>query len=270
MNNKFRIGELAKMFNISNDTLRLYDKRKLLQADYQEDNKYRYYDISSMFKLSRILFLKNLDISLADIDNYMKNKNAHHLNTMLKKKNDELEERIQQLTNLKQKINSKIDLFDHAKTQLGRISLKRLKSRQGIYIKTYGLQGPNAAKEAFVESNHYLKMSSWLIEGEVSTSLTKEDMDKGIFDQFSYFIEVHGHDLDQDQHLVTLPEEVYACMTVIGPYEDLANHYKVLVDWINERGYTISGNSIENNIVDGDYSNSSAEFITELQIPIHQ
>ena len=75
-------------------------------------------------------------------------------------------------------------------------------------------------------------------------------------------------DLDADVQLVSLPRNEFACMTVIGPYADLVKHYKTLVDWIKDNGYEIAGDSVENNIVDNDYSDSEDEFITEIQIPI--
>lgn len=56
MKGKFLIGELARIFNISADTLRHYDRIGLFQPDPNEKNKYRYYSIGKFFLLSRILF----------------------------------------------------------------------------------------------------------------------------------------------------------------------------------------------------------------------
>jgi len=270
MKDKFLIGELAKIFNISTDTLRHYDKMNLLKPEQDSINSYRYYDISSMFKLSRILFLKNLGISLSEIEDYMKNKNANRLLHMLKKKDEDLDLRIQQLTNLKHKISSKLELFEHAKTQLGKITISTHDERRGIFIKTVGLEDTTEVKEIFKRSENYLKISSWLVEGQVFTSLPKEDMEKGIFNQFRYFIEINPENKVEDFQLEILPKNEYACMAVIGPYEDLINHYRTLVDWITDNGYKIAGDSIENNIVDNDYSDSEDEFITEIQIPIEK
>lgn len=268
MKDKFLIGELAKMFNISTDTLRHYDKKNLLKPEHNSENNYRYYDITSMFKLSRILFLKNLDISLNEIEDYMKNKNSDRLFNMLKKKNEEVDLKIQQLTNLKHKINSKLDLFEYSKTKLDKITITTLDSRRGIFLKTYGLKDSSEVKEIFKKSDNFLKTSSWLVEGEVFTSIPKSDMLKGIFNQFRYFIEVESTDKETNEQLILLPKSIYACLTVIGPYENLVKHYKTLVDWIEENNYEITGDSIENNIVDNDYSDLSDEFITEIQIPI--
>ena len=270
MNDKFLIGELAKMFNISTDTLRHYDKKNLLKPEQDSENNYRYYDITSMFKLSRILFLKNLDISLDEIQDYMKNKNADRLFNMLNKKNEEVDLKIQQLINLKYKINTKLELFKYAKTKLDTIRIETLKDRRGIFLSTYGLEDSSQVKDVFKKSDNYLKMSSWLVEGQVYTSIAKKDMEKGIFNHFRYFIEIESRDKLTDKPLILQAGGKYACMTVIGPYEDLLGHYQTLVDWIDQNNYMINGDSIENNIVDNDYSDSSDEFITEIQIPIKE
>lgn len=268
MKEKFLIGELARMFNISTDTLRHYDKLNLLKPEQDLSNNYRYYDLTGMFKLSRILFLKNLDISLSEIKNYMSHKNADHLLNMLKSKHDDIDHKIQQLTNLKHKIDAKLELFEHAKTKLGQINITSMPPRYGIFIKTTGIEDSKEIKEVFKKSEHYLKMSSWLVEGQIYTSLPKEDMKCGIFNQFRYFIEINPTNQANHGPLEVLEANDYACMTVIGPYTELILHYQTLVQWIIDHGYEIIGDSIENNIVDNDYSDSEDEFITEIQIPI--
>ena len=45
-------------------------------------------------------------------------------------------------------------------------------------------------------------------------------------------------------------------------------HYEILIHWISNHGYKITGNSIEKNIVDYDFSDSEEEYISEIQIPV--
>lgn len=268
MKEKYKIGELAKLYNISTDTLRLYDKLNLLKPFQNNQNNYRYYDVNSMFKLRRILFLKNLGISLKEIDDYMSNKNTDRLSDMLGKKNDEIDLRIQQLSNLKHKIQSKLQLFDLAKSNHNLIMIKSLPERTGVYLDQFGLKEFQDVKNVFKAKSYYLEISQSLAEGQVYTSIPKSDMMNGIFNRFKYFIEIDTSFNEIIPPLVTLPKQDYATMIVFGPYEDLVKHYKTLVDWIRENHYQITSDSIENNIVDNDYSDSSDEFITEIEIPI--
>ncbi|MDU6250186.1 MAG: MerR family transcriptional regulator, partial [Paeniclostridium sordellii] len=64
---KLSIGEVSKIFNISKETLRYYDKIGILKPEVNSQNGYRYYLFKHLEKLSLILGIKLLGISLADI-----------------------------------------------------------------------------------------------------------------------------------------------------------------------------------------------------------
>ena len=65
-----------------------------------------------------------------------------------------------------------------------------------------------------------------------------------------------------------MPKGEYACISFLGPYRDMYRHYEILISWIELNGYEITGNSIEKNIVDYDFSDSEEEYISEIQIPV--
>jgi DNA-binding transcriptional MerR regulator len=270
MKEKFLIGEFARLFNISSDTLRYYDKMDILKPEYDEGNHYRYYNIRSIFKLSRILFLKNLEISLNEINKYMKNKNTDNLLSMLKKKDEELDIKIHQLMNLKHKIHSKLELLENYATEFDQIKVKTIDKRNGIFLDMNELKDEYEIKQEFKKSEKYLKISSWLVEGQIYTSLSKSNMDKGIFNRFRYFIETEIEPFENEihQHLEVLPKNEYACIIVQGPYTEMVKHYRTLVTWIHENEYEIVGDSIEKNIIDYDFTESEIDYVSEIQIPI--
>ncbi|MBN7772472.1 MerR family transcriptional regulator [Clostridium aminobutyricum] len=268
MKDKFLIGELSKIFNISSDTLRYYDKIDLVKPEYDVHNDYRCYSIRDFFKLSRILFLKNLDISLSEIKKYMGNKNTNNLLNLLKKKEEEIDIKINKLVNLKKKIQTKLEFFENIEGELDQIIVKKIPRRIGEFIDVNHLKTDYEMKQTLKRNVDYLKISSWLIEGQIYTSLAKEDMDKGIFTQFRYFIEIVPIDSEFSKQLKVIPEGEYVCITFLGPYSDMVKHYQLLVRWIEENGYQIAGDSIEKNIVDYDFSDSENEYISEIQIPI--
>lgn len=268
MKDKFLIGELSKIFNISTDTLRHYDKIDLIKPEYNENNDYRYYSIRDFFKLSRILFLKNLDISLSEIKKYMSNKNTNNLVCLLKKKEEEIDIKMNKLLNLKNKIQTKLELLENIEGELDQIIIKKIPQRIGAFIDINNLESDYEIKQTLKKNEKYLKISSWLIEGQIYTSLSKENMDKGILNEFRYFIEILPIDSEFCKQLTIIPESEYVCVSFLGPYRDMGKHYQLLIQWIEENGYQIAGDSIEKNIVDYDFSDSENEYISEIQIPI--
>lgn len=268
MKGKFLIGELAKLFNISTDTLRHYDKIELLKPDSNENNGYRYYSIRNLFKLSRILFFKNLDIGLEDIKEYMKNKNINNLLSLLKKKEAEIDMKIHRQMNLKNKIQIKRQLLESINEEPDRVTVKKIPKKIGILLDFNNRESGFDLIQNLKQNEKYFKISSWLIEGQVCTSLSKEDMENRYYNKFKYFIEIVAVDDEQSEQLKMIPENEYACMTFIGPYRDKEKHYEFLIQWIDENGYLIAGDSIEENIVDYDFADSDSEYVSEIQIPV--
>jgi len=268
MKDKFLIGEISKFFNISTDTLRYYEKIDLFKPDHDEYNHYRYYDIKSFLKLSRILFFKSLDISLEDIREYMKHKNIGNLLNLLNKKEEEIDKKIKRLVNLQKKIQNKRELLESIDKEVGKITVKKIPERVGLFLDMSSEEKREEIVEAFKMNEKYLKFSSCLIEGQVYTSISKENIENKIFNQFRYFIEILSFDENVVHRFKVVKENDYACITFVGPYREMQANYEKLINWIDENGYKVIGDSIEKNIVDYDYSDSENEYISEIQIPI--
>lgn len=268
MKEKFLIGELSRIFNISTDTLRYYDKIDLLKPEYDHTNRYRYYSMDKFFILSRILFLKSLDISLKDIKNYFNNQNTDHLLMLLKREEVEIDRKINRLMNLKRKISNKIELIEESNKHIEQIRVERFPERCGVFIDIENIENEYELKKSFKKHEVHFRMSSWLIEGQIYTSISKEDMLEERFEKFNYFIEILPRDENTSLQSKILPENDYACIVFCGSYSNIEHYYRMLIKWIEENGYEIAGDSIEKNIVDYGFSNSEEEYISEIQIPI--
>jgi len=91
-----KIGELSKIAQVSIKTLRYYDRLGLLKpAHIDRFNGYRYYNLSQLPLLNRILALKDLDFSLDQIHELLKlDLTSRSLQNMLRHKADELRSHI--------------------------------------------------------------------------------------------------------------------------------------------------------------------------------
>src|SRR5690554_8136224 len=68
---KYTIDTLAKLANVTTRTLRYYDSIGLLKAKRDKQSNYRYYETEEVDRLKKILFLKELDIPLKNIADYL-------------------------------------------------------------------------------------------------------------------------------------------------------------------------------------------------------
>jgi len=64
---KLTIGKAAKKANVNIQTLRYYERRKLLRPAAREESGYRVYDEESVSRLRFIKFAQDLGFSLTDI-----------------------------------------------------------------------------------------------------------------------------------------------------------------------------------------------------------
>lgn len=121
MQNYFKIGEMAEMFDISVRALHLYDKMGLFKPEYIDDSSgYRYYAPEQVHKLNTIISLKKVGFSLAEINKlFGKNLERSYLLCVLKKKADYFQQQIDiasfNIENIERMIRS-VDVSANAQT----------------------------------------------------------------------------------------------------------------------------------------------------------
>lgn len=105
----FSTGEIAKLCNISRKTLLFYDRIGIITPAYvDEDNGYRYYARRQIHTLELILTLRSLDLPLAHIQSYLKNKSLENYKQLLIKQNEIIEKRIYELKETRKELYHQI------------------------------------------------------------------------------------------------------------------------------------------------------------------
>lgn len=108
MKDFYKIGDIAKLCNISIKTLRYYEEMKLIKpVEVDIYSGYRYYDEENIRQIYRIQFLKSLDLSLQEIRDFDDNNLERHLQTIEEKMND-LKKQKQLVTSLIKQKGEKI------------------------------------------------------------------------------------------------------------------------------------------------------------------
>ena len=96
------IGQFAAMHGINKKTLMWYDEIQLFKpAVINPENGYRYYNYHQSPVLETILLLRELDVSINEIQNFMKNRSARGLKCLLEEKIADLDMQITHLQALR-------------------------------------------------------------------------------------------------------------------------------------------------------------------------
>ena len=72
----FTIGQFAKLHEINKKTLMWYDETGILKPAVIKENGYRYYTFQQSSLLETILMLRELGVSLAEIQHFLQNRCA--------------------------------------------------------------------------------------------------------------------------------------------------------------------------------------------------
>lgn len=75
----FKTGDMARFHNVSSDTVRYYDKEGLVTPTVVKNNKYRYYDINDTLKFSCVTRLREMDVSIDSIKDWLEYDNLNDL-----------------------------------------------------------------------------------------------------------------------------------------------------------------------------------------------
>lgn len=112
---KLSIGQMAKLNNISVQTLRYYEKMGLLSPKWVDaGSKYRYYDIEQSCILDMIKYLKKCDLSLEEIHHILSAEqiDAGQLSCLLEQKQNEIDREMRELDFKKAAIRNILNSLD--------------------------------------------------------------------------------------------------------------------------------------------------------------
>lgn len=109
---KLSIGQVSKIFDISKDTLRYYDKIGILTPEVDKNNGYRYYLLKHLEKLGLILGIKYLGISLADIKKTIESEDVKEYKNLVIREEEIIKRKIKELEGLQEIIHNSKEILD--------------------------------------------------------------------------------------------------------------------------------------------------------------
>ncbi len=103
----FTIGQFADLHEINKKTLMWYDEIGLLKPAAVRENGYRYYTYQQSSTLETILMLRELQVSIREIQEFLKNRSAASLEMLLIEKGRELDHTITHLKKIKKMMSER-------------------------------------------------------------------------------------------------------------------------------------------------------------------
>ena len=261
----YRIGMFATMNHVTIKALRYYDDQGLLTPAYvDEENGYRYYTLSQMADLQRILALKEAGFTL---DNICEMRRGSGTDDFLTKKKAEIIDEIAELTHKLARLESyanrgDVELLNPVRIRkIPETIVATMQTRIESYDDLFDAM-PKMGEEMerlgckCVEPEycftHYLESGHQEEQNLIETCQAVTEM-------------------QQDSALVkfqVFPEIEVACIFHKGSYDKFSKSYEMIMRYIEDNGYEICGN-IREKYIDGIWNKETEEdWLSEIQIPV--
>ncbi|MEM1506241.1 helix-turn-helix domain-containing protein [Domibacillus sp. 8LH] len=271
------IGEMAKLNNISIQTLRYYDKIDLFKPEYIDpDNQYRYYSIRQIFYLDIIKYLKYIGTPLEEIRRMIELP-PESMYKFLDQQELTIEEQIKKLENVQQLLNQrKSQLREQillTNQQRGVVYTRKIEERSILKMDCTAKVTPLDPPDVY-----FRKLANVLEEAEATVNnlygciyplKQYESTEKICYS--SLYTSISKTDLalvPPGIYIDSIPRGTYMCIAFKWSKADYYDHFSKLKNAYYSSGFSIEANVYEVSLPNNYASSKDEDFITELQVLI--
>lgn len=235
----FTIGEFSRLTGLTVKALRFYHEEGLLVPTTVNDQTgYRYYDASKVELARTIAFLKELDFSLAEIRELLREcDDAAGLTAALERQRDAIDERIRRLKKARQLLDEFLQAQREGKTMLTTTATAQCeeKSLPAMKIAAYRMQAPY--KECGAGFAKIGKAFWSQICGPAL--LLCYDMEYQEVANFEACMPVKGGQSRDGIEVRELPAARCVSLLHQGPYEKIGRSYEKALAYVKEKNYEL-------------------------------
>ena len=266
-NGLLTIGQFADMHGINKKTLMWYDEIDLFHPAFiNPDNGYRYYSYHQSLILETILLLRELDVSIPEIQNFMKNRSASRLKVLLDEKIEELDQRMLHLQAVRN------TLCGHRENMLTLLTMD-LSGITVIHKEEQCLVTVDIDPDTSFEKEVELitaKTTSYrlgrLHDASYGSMIPVSSLLDGHFDAYTnLFIEIPF--LKQEVGLHIQPGGTYLRAFHKGSWDELPKRYQAILSFAQDHRFTLSGYSYEKGINET-VIDRLEDYIVQIEIPV--
>lgn len=270
----YKIGEVAKLLDISVDTIRFYEKENILNPHRKNDSKYRIYETWDLFFLMECLKYRSMNFSVKDISQVIHKESMEYYTKKLQSKRDVLREEIKtklQLDSYMEKYQQKIET---AVLNKGNFWFQKTPAK---YYISYTTSHNDIYQD--IDKNQklfpvWLKYFPFVEFGQNISREIVNNIQLANQCEWSLVIEKKYADLMKiplDDSVKTIPEQL-CLMTIVdaGNKGDMTDSLlKPALQYIKHSSYQISGDILGNLLVRTHEKNQFCRYL-EMMIPVEK
>jgi len=251
----YTIGEVAKIYNVSTDTLRFYDKIGLLSPWHKGDNGYRYYSKAQFEIISTIMLLRNMGTPVKNLRDALYSSSHDKIDAELERYSRSVDEEIARLQSLKREaeiLRENIKFLPKGATE-SEVTNPEITTLPDMWMfsKQFGSEDELDIEQILYVNQ--LAKRDWTTRAGIISTITRDNLINHNFhtyDRYGYLSET-AVEVDSP-FLEKIPSRLCGVCSVrvcsLEHYE-MDRAYLSLLDYIEEKGYRIAGEAIERNVL---------------------
>lgn len=262
----YKIGEVSKMFNISKEMLRYYEKKGVLHPKRIDENNYHVYDEMDIFLLFEIVQYQAMNFHVADIAEMLSNNYMENYAGYLEKYESSLRKEIAYKMILERHIHELTQRAQSARYNIGHYYFRKINHYKLISIchshhEQYSRIAFDQETSQMLNSNNHMAFAE-------SLCLFKENQENWYFG----FDQQDIKDLDiQYNQFKELKSGLCICTTIdmgaIGSFSSAS--LSSIMKYVEENHYIING-EVRGVIIGRGYEAGKFSRVMEIQIPVEQ
>ena len=261
------IGQFAAMHGINKKTLMWYDEIGLFKPAFiNPENGYRCYNYHQSPVLETILLLRELDVSVSEIQDFMKNRSASSLKCLLEEKIVGLDTQITHLQAVRTTLCTYHQNMDTLLTMdLSEISIVEKKERCLVTVDVDQDTSFEQEVELITAETEKYRLGR-LHKASYGSMISVADLLNGSFDNYSkLFIEIPFLPYHAGLHI--MPSGKYLRAFHKGKWDGIPKRYQEILDYAKKHKLNLHGFSYEmginENVID-----RIEDYIVQIEIPM--
>lgn len=262
----FTIGQFASLHQINKKTLMWYDEVGLFHPVKVERNGYRYYTYYQSSELDTILMMRELNMSIPEIKEFLEHRSAEAYLRLLQNKSEELLRKITCLKKIRKNLREQeASYLSIMEKDLSQIEIADRKEEYLYFVACSKDQSLDLEIEKMIDSvkKHHI---STLHDTSYGSVISVSSLLHSDFEQYdSLFMKVPKCASKKEVHVK--PGGKYLLAYCTGPWEKLPAKYREILAYCREHQLCPYGYSYEMGINEM-CIDSMEDYITQIEIPI--
>lgn len=272
MNKKmyFSTGEFAKLAGVSKHTLFYYDEIGLFSPEIKNrENGYRYYSAAQLEVLDVIYVLRELDMTLEEIQEYMQNRTPEQFLQLFRHEEQIISDRIKHLKSVKNWITEKSKLIhQNLQEDLDKITIRQEPQRY-LVERSVKENDDRAWVKAIGKLWDYCMEHGIKSAYPIGYRQEKEDIEQGVFDNYHVFY----------QMLDTKPKKIecsireagnYLCAYHKGSWKNVGETYSRMLQYAKEHELILGGYFYEDGVLDSLTVQEEKDYVCRISCQVEK